>query len=135
MNFNLAEKVIRWLLFSVLIALLPLGFNAISLFTRGISVDLVNLVSRGELLLISTAICAAAVGELVPTGPALRISKIIVVGSTVIILIAASYYFADISAGYRLGEKMDFNVIRDISLIAFISSVVSGALCVILGEV
>jgi hypothetical protein len=61
----MAEKLVRWLIFSVVISLLPLLFRFALEATDGKSPTLSDLLSQGELLLISSAIAAAAVGELI----------------------------------------------------------------------
>src|SRR4051794_697493 len=63
-------KLLRWLIFNVIVALLPLGFAALLLVAkpwdpaRKGSISTIVL-GTGELLLISTAIAAEAIGDLI----------------------------------------------------------------------
>ena len=103
----MTEKLVRWLVFSVAIALLPLAFNGLKVLGRGETLTFVSLCSRGELLLISAAISAAAIGELVGRGGGKAIPKLLAVGSCVIILALASWWFADVSFAINYGEAFD----------------------------
>jgi hypothetical protein len=58
MNFTTTQKFLGWIMFSVLLALLPFLFGIINLISQGINVDIVGLFGRGELFLISTTLCA-----------------------------------------------------------------------------
>jgi hypothetical protein len=63
-------KLLRWMIFSVIVALTPLWLNAVILLTKNKSISEVPVLvlAGGELLLISTAIAADAIGDLIATG-------------------------------------------------------------------
>ena len=130
------EKVIRWLIFSVLIALLPIGFNYLSMKTKSIPTSLEIICAQGELLIVSAALNAAALGELFGSGPAsLMIAKIIAGGVCVIILLLTSLWFADIAATILLNKPLDANIIMKGSLFAFFGTVAASGSSVALSEV
>ena len=131
----MVEKLIRWFIFSVIVALLPLIFNALRLITRGSVFSITALTAHGELLLVACAISAAAVGELVASGSILKIAKIIVGGCSIIILSLASLYFADISAARLSGEILQNSVISRVTLILYSIALVSSGCCIALSEV
>jgi hypothetical protein len=91
------EKLIRWYIFSVLIALAPLlvGYLALSL-DRGVPA-LYLLTARGERLLISTTISSAALGEMLPGGRG-SAPRLIAGGSCVLLVVLSSLFFAAIQA-------------------------------------
>ena len=66
----MSEKLIRWCVVGVAIALLPVAFAWISLLTTGQSATLNEVLENGALLLITAAISGAAIGELVGSGKA-----------------------------------------------------------------
>jgi hypothetical protein len=92
------EKLIRWYIFSVLIALAPLlvGYLTLSL-DRGVPA-LYLLTARGELLLISTTISSAALGEMLPGGRGSAVPRLIAGGSCVLLVVLSSLFFAAIQA-------------------------------------
>jgi hypothetical protein len=92
------EKLLRWFIFSVLIALVPLAVSYLGLRLDRQEPSLYLLTERGELLLISTAIASAAVGELIPAGRARAIRKLIAGGSCILLIMLSSFAFAAIQA-------------------------------------
>ncbi len=95
------EKLVRWLFFNVLISLTPLvtSFMGLQLDNQPYSVH--TLTSRGELLLISTTIASAAVGELIPSGRSKATSKLLAGGCCVLLVLLCSLFFAAIQARQR----------------------------------
>jgi hypothetical protein len=129
------EKAARWLIFSVTISLVPLIFTAISLASRGNSFDLIDIIGNGELLLISTALCAASVGELFGTSPKYRTLKIVLGGIAVVLLMLAALNFADISAAKTSGTQIVPDVLKATSLYIFFSSIIVSGGCIVVSEV
>ena len=132
-------KLARWAIFSVVIALLPIFFSALSMMTRGETVGLVggfeSSIDWGELLILAAAMCAAAVGELVPTGAAAPLRKILAGGGAIVVIVLASLYFADVSAATLANQHVQTDVIRTTSLWLFGTAVVSSGSCIALAGV
>jgi hypothetical protein len=91
-------RVVRWLFFSVLIGLLPIIASAISLKMKGTGPTAARLLTHGELLLIASALCAAALGEIIGSGPRFAVAKLIAGGSTLIVLLLTAQAFVELSA-------------------------------------
>jgi hypothetical protein len=98
MKMSRAEKLVRWCMFSVLIALAPLAASYFSLQVDRREPSLDMLLGSGELLLICATIAAAAIGELIPTGREMPVRKLFAGGSCMAIVVASSLYFAIIQA-------------------------------------
>jgi hypothetical protein len=130
----MAEKIVRWLIFSVVIALLPLAFNYIRILIQGTNPTLVVLLSRGELLLVSAAIAAAAIGELIASGEEWRIAKYVAGGGCVSVLFLTSALFAEISNATYSGAAVNSALISSSSALLFGFAVVSSASCIVLAE-
>jgi len=124
----MGEKIIHWLIFSVLLALTPIGLNCTFTFTIGKIPTLATLFSKGELLLISAILTGRAIGELIISGGNRRISKLILVGCCVIILIFASAWFGLMSAG--ISTNTDF--VSWSSIVVFAIAVFVSAWCMLL---
>lgn len=92
------EKLIRWFIFSVLIALTPLFMSYVGLRLDRKEPSLYLLTARGELLLISTTIASAAVGELLPGGRNQAVFKLVAGGSCMFLILLSSLSFAAIQA-------------------------------------
>jgi hypothetical protein len=132
-NTRMLDRLINWLMFSAGLALLPIMFNALSTVTRSENTSLGTLVQNGELLLVTGALAATALGEILQADDP-RTSRSIVGGSALFILALASYYFADISIGRRLDEQLDVVVIQNISLVLYSFSVLVGASAIAIRE-
>lgn len=65
------HKLIHWAIFVVFVSLFPFGLIALSLWC-GSAFDIKLLWPKGELLLVSTAIAADAMGELIGAGKEAR---------------------------------------------------------------
>lgn len=129
------ESLVRWVIFSVIVALLPLGFNLLRDIGRGRGVSFVRLFSHGELLLVSAAISAGALGQLFGVRESLSIAKVISGGACVVILTLASLWFADISGAGDSKPSLDTKAICKGSMIIFACTVIASCCCVALGKV
>ena len=125
----MAVKLLRWLIFSVILALVPLGVSWLIQLTHGVSPSLYSLLQHGELLLIAAALSAAATGELIGSGDNLLKGKLVAGGVSLLIVVFSAIYFASISASVVAQSTLDNSVIGASSLIIYISSLVSGGCC------
>lgn len=130
----MSRRLIKWLIFSVMIALLPIIFNAIKMITRNNPIELEILFSNGELLIISVAIASAAVGELLGSGEDKIIVKYFAGGGCITIIALASLWFADISTSMRLGENLNKYFISAGSIVMFFLTLISAGSCKALAE-
>jgi hypothetical protein len=131
----MSEKLLRWIIFSVVLALIPIFFNAISLQTRGKTATIAELLQHGELYLIGAALCAAAIGELLGSGPRLRLWKIICGGAATVVLMFTALCFADVSAAWIENSTVELVVIRNTSIILFLCATISSGACITVAEV
>jgi len=130
-------KLIGWLKFSVIIALLPIALNALSLGITGQLESFSQLVAHGELLLVATAISAMAMGELFRSGSSLKIFKVMAGGAAIVIIMLSLSYFVDILAAYLSGfgiDEQQINIIVQMSFWSLGFSVFSGGCCILLSE-
>lgn len=139
------HNIMRWLIFSVLIALLPIILVTISLPLHKLPVTFENTLSHGELLLVSTAILGEAIGDLILNRKANRFLKVGIVGLNVVVFGIACYLFADIlrtSAcnassvcnASNSSDVIDDNVNALYSFSVFGWTLISGLSCKLAGE-
>lgn len=129
---SLPTKLLRWLIFSVILALLPLVFNYLHVVTRGGAPTFDVLLGQGQLLLVVAAISGSALGNLFGSGKNWLGGKMVAGGGSLCILALSSYYFADITAA---SSNLNFHFIAISSLAFFACAVGSAAGCVALAEV
>ncbi len=110
-------------------------FNYFRLLGRGENPDMNLVVSRGELLIVSAAIAAGAVGELIASGRALAIPKLISGGGCILILFLASLWFADISVAAISGQVIDARTVSVYSMYIFAFTVVSSGSSLVLAGI
>jgi hypothetical protein len=120
-------KLIGWIVFSVCFAMLPFLFNLINDFSRGIDVTLVSLFGDGQLLLVSTTLCAVAVGELFGVASTKSIATHLLGGLTIILIAITSFYYANVSTG---DESLRHDIVANLSLWSFIASVFISSLII-----
>jgi hypothetical protein len=97
------RRLVKWLLFTVIISLLPFIFTGVDLWTDG-KLDHLLLMYRhgellwphGELLLVSIAIVADAAGGLIASGTTDRVDKLLLAGGAVILAIGAAAWYEKI---------------------------------------
>lgn len=96
------HKLLKWAIFSVLIALLPLMLKALyCVIHNDKCFEWQYLLGHGELFLISVGLSSRSVGEILSINASNRISRLICGGAGIIITILAAFVFADISAGWE----------------------------------
>ncbi len=129
------EKLARWLLFGVLFTLLPFALSYLNLRARSKSanpVKIVNLFARGELLLVSTAIGIAAVGELFGVKNANALGQIISGGVSLLLVVIQALWYASVSE-----PKSDFDAdfVGRVSVIFFAATVLASVACLLVAGV
>ncbi len=130
------HRLTRWAIFSVAVALLPLVFHALQLATRGKPVSVAAVTAHGELLLISVALAAAAIGDLLGSRNWTHsLSKLVSSGFCMLMLLLASFYYADICACRMGGQPIEDAVISKVSILSYLFTLICSASCVALSEV
>jgi len=124
------EGILKWLIFTVIVSLIPFGMVALSLWSGDKPLSLAVLWPHGELLLVATALAADGIGDLIPTNPTASRAKIVTAGMCIIILIVAGLWYALIQGHpeYRLSK------ISKGSMVIFGSTVLACMCCKILAE-
>src|SRR5437899_9488588 len=100
----MGARLLKWAFFTVLVSLAPLILTGLILWADDKMI--LSLVwPHGELLLISTAIGADAIGEMIPTGPTARNAKIVSAGSCIVLLIVSALWYAVVQVqSYSAGK-------------------------------
>lgn len=124
------EKLVRWLMFTVLFSLIPLASTYFGLRLDRREASLAVLVAHGELLLICTTVGAAALGELLPGDRENTIAKLFAAGTSLLGLAVCSFYFAAIQSR----ATPDTGAILIASIGLFAGMLVTGAICVYLAH-
>jgi hypothetical protein len=154
---GVAEKLLAWVIFSVIIGLLPMAFDYFQLSGRNLApeglVPAIRAVTAdGELCLVAVGLSAAAIGELLITPIAepqpfvVRVVKMVAIGGCIIIIYLASSMFADASLVDLVEERNmqltnteallpDPKKISARSIAFFVYAIVASASCIIIAEV
>jgi hypothetical protein len=132
------ERLVRWLIFSVVLAIVPLVFAAFRLSSRAqlslLADSVSEILARGDLLLVAAILAARASGEIIGSSSSYRLLKIVANGSAILILLFGALYFADVTAVQMAGEVINDAMVCTTSTYVFFSSVVCGASCIALAE-
>lgn len=137
---NITERLLRWLFFSVGVSLIPLIYRTLKSSSTISWTNFEASISRGELSLITTALCAAAIGELMGTSRSFRFPKLICGAACLSVLMLAAFHFGDVSAQILLMSQTSTDVKEAASIInqslkLFYWSLPSCAGCVAISEV
>jgi hypothetical protein len=126
----------RWIVFSVVIALLPICFAYVYALTiekpdstAGPSIK--RTVVHGELLLVSVALAADAMGEVIGTGQRRRVLKYSAGGGCLICIICSSLYFAVVS----VQDTPHVDLVFWISVGLFTLTLLSAGVCKTLADI
>ena len=94
------HRFTRWLIFGVLLALVPLLFSWATRQLRAQPSSLDVLLANGELFLVTAALAGAAIGELLGVARSSRqpFWEIVAGGCCLIVVVLSAHLFADISA-------------------------------------
>jgi hypothetical protein len=124
------------LLFGVVVATAPLLASELSGLTNGNWIDINELLRRGELLLVATAISAAAIGELFGRNQnSMLIGRLLIAGGSVLVILASALWFADIASAHRHGEAVNAAAVAAGSLTIFAMAAILGACAMVVAEV
>jgi hypothetical protein len=126
-----SDKVLRWLMYGVAFATLPVLLNLVLAVTRNSSLSWEQLLGQGELLLVSAGVAASGAGELSGESvPVLRRFQILLQGLAYIIVCLTSVWFADTANLLASQEQVNERAVAVGSLVIFGSSVLNGGCCV-----
>ncbi len=101
------DRFWKWLLFGVVLALLPIAFNLLYAWTvTGVKLTPALLFGRGELLLLTVGLCAGALGDLILMQHRWRTLKMVTTVVCIADIAFASFYFAIVSGEYAFKNKL-----------------------------
>ncbi|MGB0386850.1 MAG: hypothetical protein ACPGWR_18710 [Ardenticatenaceae bacterium] len=97
---------------------------------------LVDLTYRGELLLTSVAITAAAIGEMIDYGSKRNydIREVLSIGSCLLIMVVASFLYSDITAAINSGENINQSITSLLSLLIFLLAALTSGINIAFSE-
>ncbi len=131
----MSARLFRWLMFGVVVALLPLIAAYVSRRTDGLIPAWTELLGRGELFLICAGVCSAAYGEILGTGSGLRALKIVAGGISLMALLISSLVYAHITERVANHVPIAMDVICHDSLFVYLLGVAASTACVVLAEI
>ena len=125
---------LKWLMFQICFGLLPIGLNAVRILAEGDSFTWTKILSRGELLLISCALSAGAIGDIVAINTRHIGTRIVAVGCCVVSLFLGAYSYAQLSGQISSGNGYNAPFVAVYSTWLYLFSVVASGGCIFLGE-
>jgi hypothetical protein len=131
----MVKSLTLFLFFRVLLSLVPIVYNGVRIATTGGQDPFGAAIERGELLLLTAALCGGSVGVLIGSDATFQIYKIISGGAAIIILMLSSLYYADISSLYRQGVPVNVNIVKTTSRALFLLGVIASGSSVALSGV
>jgi ABC-type sugar transport system permease subunit len=131
---TVTEKLTIWFVFSVIVTLAPFFLGFLQSVDRNQKFTFSSILGNGQLLLVSVAISAAALGELVLVEvlPLQRIMKTLAIGSCTLVVIIASLWFGDVSAAVQSKVPPDPRTISTGSVIVYVWALGSSIWCLTL---
>src|SRR5579863_1592711 len=97
-------KLLKWLIFTVVVALVPFGIVALDLWDKGDNLFAWSVLwPHGELMLVSTALAADALGDLIASDRPSGSLKIAAGGGCLVVLIItiAGYVLSQTHPDYK----------------------------------
>lgn len=133
-------RLVRWLLFTVAVALVPFAFFWVRAAQRGEPAGLADVLGGGDLYLVAAAIAAAGVGDVIATAKRHPVPLLVATGLAVVVLLWSALLFADAVAARSHANGASTPRAPDPSRVAVMSvwvvgaAVLSGGICVGLAE-
>jgi hypothetical protein len=129
---KIQKKLIIWTTFSVLIGSFPIILNLLILFAQNKPIYFFDLFAHGELLLISIAIAAGAMGDMIYSKRFERVRDIASICTCFIIILFSISWFASLGIGGKASNTVGFGII---SIVLFIATVFVSGNCEAIVEV
>ena len=129
------DKLLGWVGFNVVLALLPVLFDALVVLVTGSGSMLSRILGQGGLLLLAVGLCSAAFGNLLlwPAGRYYR-RKVLATVFSVILISSASLCYGLVANLDKLGATpTDFGVVG-VSMLIYLCAIINGGACVLLAE-
>lgn len=134
-------RLLRWLLFTVALALVPFAYFVVRGVTSGDPATPADVLGGGDLYLVAAAVCAAGIGELA----AARTSRpppvhVATLGFALLVVVFAALLFADTAAarnhasGTSAPPLHDPDAVVTVSAWVLATAMVAGGACVGLAE-
>jgi hypothetical protein len=140
----LHEKLIKWGVFSVLLALVPFAFACGKASLVGPSITVPELVARGGLLLVAVGLATGAIGDLIGSaGGKYRGAKLAIGGLCAITAVMASFLYVIVNDAYTRAleqqvplEDTPLNVPMAVglSVALYVGAVLGSGACIALAE-
>lgn len=125
--YNMVAILVLRFIMCIVLCLSP--FSLILLLNQFFSTEPVSLVaflSKGHLLILSTALCGFSFYELICSKEGMKWYKTILIGSCMLLLILSTYLFTLIFMAEQMGSiKLDAGMVTKVSLIILISVIVT----------
>jgi len=132
---QILRKFLRWFMFGVLVALAPLFITGVILVAKDNPPPiLLTVLGSGQLLLISTAIAADAIGDLVCASIESATLGIVAGGGCILALMCGALWYAANSAMLELGKPGRASTVTKGSLIIFLFTIISAGACKMLTQ-
>lgn len=126
------RELLQWLIFSVIVSLLPFLFVVLNGLTEGQLPILANLFSGGELQLISVGLAASAMGELLARRSTRKTLEVLAIGLAVVVLILASWWYANLTIKIQIGTPIHHGNVAIGSIYLYIAAFITSLCCKIL---
>ena len=133
---SISEKLLHWLFFGVVMALVPFIAAIFSDVDRDKAFSFPSLFGHGDLLIIATIISAGGIGDLFGTAvdKRHRTPKLIVLGCSIVSVAVTCMWFGDISSLLFTTHPADPMTVAVGSLILFAFAIIEGISALMLSE-
>ncbi|WP_133908070.1 hypothetical protein [Actinophytocola oryzae] len=134
---EVALKLLKWVLFEVLFAILPLFFAWASAALKHKDTGWGQTLGRGELLLVAVAIIAVALGDLASHGlnDRLRAWKLGLFGIGILLVCVASWLYSQVATLPGEVSDVDIEAVVVISFIVAPTAMFLSLVCAVVAEV
>jgi hypothetical protein len=129
-------KLLRWVLFGVVVSTLPIAWAAGSLFVHDKPILVKELLGNGDLLMATCAGCAVALGEIIGSSETAQASKITFGFFALLVIIGSCLVFASITdiRPDKVAYEVALDRFESLSIVLFSFGTISGAAAVWVSE-
>ncbi|HEX2954705.1 MAG TPA: hypothetical protein VHR47_12080 [Bacillota bacterium] len=138
---GMVVRILRWIVSRLLFTLFPIVFSITLIALIDNHASWVEVVSHGELFMVTVSIIAPVIGNLLqqrrkrrPKSRGGKVADIIITGGLLFQLMAAVGYFAGVKIAEHLGRGLDGTRIMTISVYLMVGGSLSVISCILRGN-
>lgn len=132
----MVEKIIEWLIFGIILALVPLGLYWLISYILNQSMSYEQTIAKGELFIIAAGLCGASLSKLLMLPKSKKYGvRLGLGGISVVTLLLSAALYSIVSIPNLLRESPDVTATMITSTVIYVLALIINGISVCVGEI